>query len=184
MLALLKLPRLPKCLTDPPAQWLTEGFTPRECKVLEAAILIGRRALTLPAAPRPRILRAQDAGRALLPRLQGLHREEFWVLLLDARLGLVESLRIASGGQTQCSVLPREVLAPAVTRQLPAMMTAHNHPSGDSSPSADDQRLFLLIDDAARTMGIRVVDHLIMGRDELYSAVEGKVALQPIAAEP
>jgi DNA repair protein RadC len=57
--------------------------------------------------------------------------------------------------------------------RAPAVAFVHNHPSGDSTPSAEDQRLQLLLDEAGHALGVRVVDHLVLAEGGLHSAVEG-----------
>lgn len=174
ILAALKVSALPADLLTP-ASW--EGLNARETRVLQAAVELGRRALTGPAKVRPRILRAETAASAIAPKLRGLAHEEFWVLLLDARLGLRDMVRVSTGGATQCSVQPREVFRPAILANAAAIITVHNHPSGDPSPSADDQRLWLLVDEAAKALGIRACDHLVIGDGRFYSHVEGSGVL-------
>ncbi len=173
ILAAFKLEKLPRDLLAPPVLWADEGFSKRQIRVLQAAVELGRRALTQAIPVPTKLSRSLDAARVMQPRLKGLIHEEFWVLVLNAALGLRATVRVASGGLTQCSVLPREVLAPALIHGAPAIMTMHNHPSGDPTPSVDDHRLFSMVDEACRTMGIRRVDHLIMGREQFWSQAEG-----------
>lgn len=173
----LGLQRLPADLLAGDDAWANEGFTQRERRKLAAAIELGRRAMLLPVPSRPKLLRAHDVASVLVPHMVGLPHEEFWVVLMSARLHLIDAVRVASGGLTQCSVMPREVFRPAILRQAPAIACAHNHPSGDPTPSGEDQRLTLLLDEAARALGIRVVDHLVIGRGQAHSAVEGSFNL-------
>lgn len=120
-----------------------------------------------------RILHAQSAAVYLRPMLGNLRHEEFWAILLTSRLQPVKAVRISSGGQTACAINAKEAFYPAIREQLPRIMFAHNHPSGDPSPSPEDMRLFLLLDEAGRTLGIPVVDHLILGAEGFNSKVEG-----------
>ena len=85
-------------------------------------------------------------------------------MLMNSRLQEIRCVQIARGGLTQCSVSPREAFAVAFV---------HNHPSGDSAPSGEDQRLQLLLDEAGHALGVRVVDHLVLAEGGLHSAVEG-----------
>jgi DNA repair protein RadC len=70
-------------------------------------------------------------------------------------------------------VLPREAFAPAVLHRVPRVAFAHNHPSGDPQPSADDVRLGAALDDAGRALGIEVVDHLVITDGAFHSARHG-----------
>jgi DNA repair protein RadC len=161
---------------------ITSGMNARQAVRLLAALELGRRVALAPSPDRPRLLRAADLAQLLWGRLVALRHEEFWAVLLSARLQEIHTVRIALGGLTQCSVSAKEAFSPVVAHQAPAVAFVHNHPSGDPSPSADDQRLQLLLDEAGHTLGIRVVDHLVLADSGFHSAVEGrcpKVTLVP-----
>jgi len=162
--------------------FFTAGMNAQQAVRLLAALELGRRVALAPPPDRPRLLRANDLASLLWGRLAALRHEEFWAILLSARLQEMHTVRIALGGVTQCSVSPKEAFTPVVAHQAPAVAFVHNHPSGDPSPSAEDQRLQLLLDEAGHTLGIRVVDHLVVAESGFHSAVEGrcpKVTLVP-----
>jgi DNA repair protein RadC len=138
-----------------------------------AAIELGRRVALAPAAGRRRLLRAVDVAATLWSRLAHLPHEEFWAVLMNARLQEIRCVQIARGGLTQCSVSPREAFAPALVHRAPAVAFVHNHPSGDPSPSGEDHRLQLLLDEAGNALAVRVVDHLVLAEGGVHSAVEG-----------
>jgi DNA repair protein RadC len=166
---------LPALARATPGELLfTSGMNVRLVSRLLAALELGRRVALAPSRDRPRLLRAADLARLLWGRLIALRHEEFWAVLLSARLQEIRTVRIAQGGLTQCSVSAKEAFTPVVAHQAPAVAFVHNHPSGDPSPSADDQRLQLLLDEAGHTLGIRVVDHLVLAESGFHSAVEGR----------
>ena len=140
-----------------------------------AAVELGRRHLSRSRPPQERLVRAGAAAGVLRPMLAGLKHEEFWGLYLNARLELIKAVRIASGGLTQCSISPREALAPALVHSAAAVIFAHNHPSGDPSPSGADLQLNDLLNEGGRVLGVRVVDHLIIADGSAHSAVEGRI---------
>jgi len=152
----------------------TSGMGARQIVRLLAALELGRRVALAPPPDRPRLLHAADLGALLWGRLAALRHEEFWAVLLSSRLQEQHTVRVAMGGLTQCSVSPREAFTKVVALEAPAVAFVHNHPSGDPSPSAEDQRLQLLLDEAGRTLGIRVVDHLVIAESGIHSAVEGR----------
>ena len=152
----------------------TPGLSPQKAQRLLAALELGRRVAFAPPPNRPRLLRAADLGRLLWGKLAALRHEEFWAVLLSARLQELRTTRIAQGGLTACSISPREAFFPSVLHQAPAVAFVHNHPSGDPSPSGEDQRLQLMLDEAGRALGIRVVDHLVIAESGIHSAVEGR----------
>jgi len=140
---------------------------------LLAAVELGRRVMAAEQRERERFLAPDSIAARLWPLLADLAHEEFWAFLMTARMEEIRSVRIASGGLTQCSVLPREAFAPALVHAAPCVVFAHNHPSGDPTPSSDDHRLQLLLDEAGRALGIRVVDHLVIAADGFHSARTG-----------
>lgn len=152
----------------------TAGMTSQGAIRLLASLELGRRVLLAPAPDRPRLLTPPDLASIVWGRLFALHHEEFWAVLLNARLQEIHSVRIASGGITQCSVTPGEAFAPAILHQASAVAFAHNHPSGDPTPSGEDHRMQLLLNEAGKTLGIRVVDHVVIAESGFHSAVEGR----------
>ncbi len=88
ILAAFKLEKLPRDLLAPPVLWADEGFSKRQIRVLQAAVELGRRALTQAIPVPTKLSRSLDAARVMQPRLKGLIHEEFWVLVLNAALGL------------------------------------------------------------------------------------------------
>src|SRR3954468_5428972 len=159
-----------------------EGVRERDAARVLAALELGRRVAQASAPRRERLLNASDFAALLAPRLSHLGHEEFWAVLLTARLEEVRSVPIARGGLTQCSVLPREAFAPAVLHRVPRVVFAHNHPSGDPRPSTDDVRLGAALDDAGRALGIEVVDHIVLADGAFHSARQGPGLLPRAAA--
>ena len=101
----------------------------------------------------------------LLPLSHNLRQEVFWALLLDARNRLIgRPQEISRGLLDSAPVHPREVFAPAISHAAAAVILAHNHPSGDPTPSSEDLRVTRQLVEASRILGIRVIDHVIIGR--------------------
>jgi DNA repair protein RadC len=150
-----------------------DGLRESQARRLLAGLELGRRVAAVQPVSRDRLLQPDHLAALVWPRLAPLAHEEFWAVLLTARLEEVRSVRIARGGLTQCSVLPREAFAPALVHAAPCVAFAHNHPSGDPEPSSEDRRLELLLDEAGRTLGIRVVDHIVVGEAGFHSARQG-----------
>jgi len=99
--------------------------------------------------------------------------EGFFVLPLDAdRRVLSEPILVSLGDQTTTVVQPGEVFAAALKLDAKAIILAHNHPSGDPSPSIQDRALTEVISRLGGELNIRVVDHLVIGRQDVGSARE------------
>jgi DNA repair protein RadC len=153
---------------------------------LSAALELGRRAALQTARKKQRLLHAGDVAALLAPRLAHLDHEELWAVLLNARLEELRSVRVGAGGLTHCSILPREAFAPALVHAAPCVAFAHNHPSGDPRPSERDQQVSMLLDEVGRSLGLHVVDHLVITCRGHHSAREGFLSFEgePVAAPP
>jgi DNA repair protein RadC len=91
-------------------------------------------------------------------------REAFRVLFLDSRNGLIADEVQGVGSVNHAHIFPREIVRRALEFGASALILVHNHPSGDPTPSRDDVRATHGLVEAARPLGIGVLDHLIVGR--------------------
>jgi DNA repair protein RadC len=122
------------------------------------------------ALPGRCLLTSTNAVKAYLRScMVGLPREEFWVLFLDRTNHLLISERMSQGTVDHAPVYPREVLRRALEVGASAMILAHNHPSGDPTPSRPDLDMTRTIVQAAQALGISVWDHMIVGREQVLS---------------
>ncbi|MBX6350261.1 MAG: DNA repair protein RadC [Clostridia bacterium] len=135
---------------------------------LLAAIELGRR-LGEARPERVAVDRPEDVVRWLRPRMRDLDREHFVVLWLDTKHRVLGHETVSIGGLDAAPAHPREVFKGAIVRSAAAVVLAHNHPSGDPTPSADDVRLTRRLVDAGRILGIEVLDHIILGTDRFES---------------
>jgi DNA repair protein RadC len=113
-----------------------------------------------------------DAARLLAPLFKGADREKFVVILLDAKHRAIGINTVSIGSLTAAIVTGREVFKAAVAGNAAALLLAHNHPSGDPAPSTEDIELTKRLRDAGELLGIRVVDHVILGDGKQYSFVD------------
>lgn len=109
------------------------------------------------------------AAVALRPYFAGLDREQFLVCCLDAKNASIGVNIVSIGTLTLSLVHPREVFKPAILLNAAAIIAVHNHPSGDPTPSPEDRTLTTRLREAGDLLGIRLLDHLILGDDRLYS---------------
>lgn len=142
----------------------------RTAQVL-AALEWGRRAQRV-SERRPRLRTPREISTYLMPHLSALRREVFHVLCFNARNVLLLDARVAEGTINACMVDPREVFAAAITARATALVLAHNHPSGDPEPSAQDLSLTAQLVEAGRVLGIKVLDHVVIGDGTYSSLVE------------
>jgi DNA repair protein RadC len=100
------------------------------------------------------------------------HKEHFMALLLDGKNRIITRAQISEGSLNQSIVHPREVFNAAVRQSAAAMILLHNHPTGDATPSPEDLEVTRRLSEAGQLMGIRVLDHIIIGENEFYSFAE------------
>ena len=110
-----------------------------------------------------------DAERHLRPLFADADREMFAVLALDARNRPIGSNVVSVGCLNASIVHPREVFKFAILANAAAIILAHNHPSGDLAPSADDETLTRKLVESGKILGIEVLDHLIVTEDDVMS---------------
>lgn len=130
---------------------------------LKAALSLGKK-LSLEAEDQLRIHSPADAAALVQYEMSLLEQEYLKVFLLDTRNRLIEIIELYHGSVNCAQVRVAEVFKPAIQRMARALILAHNHPSGDPTPSPDDVALTRAIVQAGRLLDIEVLDHLIIGR--------------------
>ncbi|MBK8871753.1 MAG: DNA repair protein RadC [Elusimicrobia bacterium] len=101
--------------------------------------------------------------------LEGLANEVFDVVYVSTKNRVIRKERLSEGTIDQAAVYPRRVVAGALAANAAGLVFVHNHPSGDPTPSMDDKRLTALLLQAAKTVNIAVLDHIIVGNGRHYS---------------
>ena len=134
-----------------------------------AAIELGKRRVETPAPVKKSIKCSRDAFILIKPDLNELAHEEFWVLLLSRSNKMIDKIKISQGGISGTITDIRMILQEALSKLASAMIIAHNHPSGNLSPSEADKKITAKIKEAAILMDISVLDHIIVGEDNYYS---------------
>lgn len=130
---------------------------------LKAALELGKRALAGPLTKGAKITSSRDLFTHYHPTLRDLRHEVFRVILLDAKHAIMRDATVSEGSLTLSIVHPREVFTLAVKESAAAVIFLHNHPSGDPTPSQEDHVLTARLVSAGEVLGIRVLDHLVIG---------------------
>jgi DNA repair protein RadC len=130
---------------------------------LKAALELGKRALAGPLTKGAKITSSRDLFTHYHPTLRDLRHEVFKVILLDAKHAILRDTTVSEGSLTLSIVHPREVFTLAVKESAAAVIFLHNHPSGDPTPSQEDHVLTARLVSAGEVLGIRVLDHLVVG---------------------
>ena len=139
------------------------GLAPRAAESLAAAFDLGRTVERLVVEPGSSLTDPESVAAILRPLARGLDRETFWALPLDGRHRLIEPTVVSIGTLTCSLVHPREVFAPALRWSAAALVVAHNHPSGDPTPSAEDIEVTRRLRRAGEILGIPLLDHVVLG---------------------
>lgn len=100
---------------------------------------------------------------------EDLDREAFFAVYLDAKNKIIGVNMVSLGSLSSSVVHPREVFKPAILLNASAMICFHNHPSGDPTPSRDDRDTTARISEAGKILGVRVLDHIVIGENDYYS---------------
>jgi DNA repair protein RadC len=166
-----------RVLADASGQELqrVKGIGPAKASSLKAALDLARR-VTLASRPIESTTRytcaAQIFHEHLNNEFRDCRKEYFQALLLDGKNRVISRVQISEGSLNQSIVHPREVFNAAVRASAAAIILLHNHPTGDPSPSPEDSEITRRLCEAGELMGIKVLDHIIVGEDEFYSFAE------------
>jgi DNA repair protein RadC len=149
-----------------------KGLGPAKRAELAAVLEIARRALLAELAERPVFDAPQRVKDYLRLQLAHLPHEVFAVLFLDHQHRLLAMEELFRGTLSQTSVYPREVVKRALAVNAGAVILAHNHPSGVAEPSRADEFLTQSLKSALALVDVRVLDHLVVGSNDVVSFAE------------
>lgn len=144
----------------------------KACQIL-AAVALGRRAALASDDSRPQIGSPHDAANIFLARMMGKPKEEMHVMLLDTKHRMLRTTIVYVGSLNTAMVRVGELFRDAIKDNAAAIIVAHNHPSGDPMPSAEDIQITKAIVEAGRLLDVEVLDHLIIG-DTRYQSLKEK----------
>jgi DNA repair protein RadC len=150
------------------------GIGPAKAAKILAALDLGRRATQEVKRPVHRFNCARDLFEHVHVHMRDLKHEEFHVVLLNTQCELMRMERVAQGTVDTCPVHPRDVLSPALREGAYAVVALHNHPSGEPRPSHEDRELTRQLEQAAHLLGLRLLDHVIIGENRYWSFSEQK----------
>jgi DNA repair protein RadC len=125
---------------------------------------ISRRVLVQGGSTEPVLNRPDLVMQHFHAQIAALSVEKFWVLCLNRKNRLLKQVEVSSGTATSSLAHPREVFREAIRQGATAIVCVHNHPSGDPAPSAADIQVTRQLREAAKTVDIELLDHVIVGR--------------------
>lgn len=149
-----------------------KGLGPAKAVTIIAACELGKRRQAEKAEERQKLDSAAAIYEYMLPKMQDLPEEEAWVLLMNQNFKLIKSVMLSHGGITETAVDIRLAVKNALLCNATVLALCHNHPSGNTRPSGDDDRLTQRMKKACELMRLHFLDHLIITDGRYYSYSE------------
>jgi DNA repair protein RadC len=146
-----------------------KGIGPAKVAQIKASLEIGRRMGSQKWEAGQALRSSEDVYRHFRDHLGGEKRELFYVVLLNNKNRKIREVKISEGSLTASLVHPREVYNPVIRDSAAAVIFVHNHPSGDPAPSPEDIDITRRLKEVGDVMGIRVLDHVVIGHDRFFS---------------
>jgi DNA repair protein RadC len=140
-----------------------------QARAVRAALVLARQIASAPLERGERFSSSRDLFERYRARFVGADREFFLSLELNAKNQLIREVLISVGSLSSSVVHPREVFSPAVRDSSAGLIFLHNHPSGDPAPSREDRECTVRLGRAGKILGIRVLDHVVLGHDDYFS---------------
>ena len=148
------------------------GLGRRKALAILAAVELRNRMQKDPLSPGQTFRSSLEIFRHFRPLVEGLKKECFWCLLLDGKNRILRVVRVSEGSLTSSLVRPREIYRPAIREAAAGVLFVHNHPSGDPAPSQEDIQITRRLIEAGKIVGIRALDHVIIGAHRYFSFVD------------
>jgi DNA repair protein RadC len=148
------------------------GISIAKVAQLKAALELGRRLLISSPDARPQITCPTDAANLLMLEMGSLEQEHLRTILLDTKNRVLESPTVYQGNVNSSIIRISEIFRQAIRANATALIVAHNHPSGDPTPSPEDIQVTRSIVEAGNLLGVEVLDHLVIGHQRFVSLKE------------
>jgi DNA repair protein RadC len=146
-----------------------KGIGPAKIAQIKASLELARRIGSHKWEPGQSLRSSEDVFRHFRDDLEKEKREFFYVVLLNNKNKKIRDVKISEGSLTASLVHPREVYNPVIRESAAAVIFVHNHPSGDPAPSPEDIEITRRLKEVGDLMGVRVLDHVVVGRDRYFS---------------
>ena len=145
------------------------GIGEAKAVMIKAALETGKRLLLEKESTKPKISSSEDIYDMVKLHVRDIDREIFKIILLTSRNVIIYEKILFEGSLSESLVSPREIVKESINRSAASIVFVHNHPSGDPMPSSADRRITRKLKLACELVGIRVLDHIIIGKDSYYS---------------
>lgn len=149
-----------------------KGIGTAKAVEIKASLELGRRLMATDPTDRPKVTSPADAANLLMTEMAFLEQEHLRLVLLDTRNNVIATPTIYVGSLNTSVLRVGELFRSAIKENAAALIVAHNHPSGDPSPSPEDVRVTGQIVSAGKLLDVDVLDHIIIGRQRYVSLKE------------
>jgi DNA repair protein RadC len=144
------------------------------CKVkgiglAKAALEVGKRMSSQSSGKKVKMETSRCFVEHFTPFMKNLKKEIVKLVLLNPKLFVIKDLTISEGSLNSSVLHPREVMIPAIKESAASFAVIHNHPSGDPSPSQQDMEITHRLNKTGQIIGIKMVDHIIIGDNKFFS---------------
>lgn len=156
----------------------THGVGGAKATTIAAAFELGRRLAPDGDGVRPMVTSPADIARLLQGEMELLQQEELRLLVLDTKHHVLAALTLYCGSVNSAPARVAEVFREAVRRNAAAIAVAHNHPSGDQTPSADDIAFTSALVQVGALLNIAVLDHVVFGHGRYVSLRERRLGFE------
>ena len=146
-----------------------KGIGHTKAVTIVAALELGRRVSMSDLSKLSIVKSPHEAAKIFVPLLRSEKKEQFYVMLLNIKNKLLGVERISLGTLNSTLAEPRDIFSLALSKNAAAVILAHNHPSGDPTPSVDDRTTTERMIEAGDVLGIKVLDHIIVGATRYYN---------------
>ena len=163
-------------LGSTPQMLRRKGLGQAKAAGLVAALEIAGRLARSEVTEREVLSRPSEIARYLHLRYQTRDQEIMGALFLDARNRTLGDREVYRGTLDRAAVEPREVLKECLLRGASGVILFHTHPSGDPTPSADDEAFTLRMAEAAKVVGVRLFDHLVLGGSGRWASLRDQMS--------
>lgn len=149
-----------------------KGIGPAKAAQLLAVVELAKRFAEVEFRPGEAFRSSADIYAHFRSRLADQRHEQFYAVLLDNKHRKIRDVCVSQGSLTASIVHPREVFLPVIRESAAAVIFVHNHPSGDPTPSREDVDITRRLREVGELMGVRVLDHVVIGRGRYVSFVD------------
>lgn len=154
---------------------MVQGIKEVKAGQLLACFELARRLEAYNPEPKPRIRSSRDVYALLAPGMRDLKKEKFTAIYLNTKNAVIRMETVSLGSLNGSLIHPREVFKTAILESAAGVIIAHNHPSGDPTPSLEDLQVTKRLIEAGEIVGIKLIDHVVIG-EEGFESILSKIS--------